>query len=537
MSQQNNDNNSIENEPIRTDFEDFDVTFKHDDASNDDFSEVIIEGRRVAQESRGEYLESVVLASGMAALQSERFRAKTRSDRAAQKALHDLEEQSLQSLQQESSVDSSNADQAAEESPAAQAAQAQSSGEKAAQPAAGAEEEPEQSDSAAENAAAALGAGAAAAQQPPEAPKPQKEPFQVDERDENSDKRRHHYSSKSHSKAARRWRKMKKWQRAIIIILALLLAIIIATVGVVYYMYQNGKQETMEGGYGDNFQNSIFYNGVEYLYNTDITSFAFFGVDKRSFGINDDLVEKVGQNDVNMVVTLNVKTGESHVIVLPRDSLVDVSKYSVAGDYMGSHKEQLCLSYAYGDGKRTSCDNAVDSVQRVLYGVPINTYVALDLDGIAALNDALGGITVTCPNNFKDKYKKGEQITLNGKEAETFIRARESTLEGDAARRERQIAYVKAYVSQAAERGMKNPRLLTDIYNIGTNYTVTNLTLSRSLYFGTILLSNPSQMLAFENITGLKGKLEQDDAGYAVTVLDEEDTLKTVLDIYYTPLQ
>ena len=518
MSQQN-EHNEIENEEIRTDFEDFDVTFKHDDASNDDFSEVIIEGRGVAKSHEGEYLENVVLASGMAALQSERFRAKTRSDRAAQKALQELEEQSLHSLQQEGEPTAVEAPAAARESsteePAAQ------SGEESAQTGA-AQVQPAQSD---------------AAQQPPASPKPQKEPFQVDERDENSDKRRHHYSSKSHSKAARRWRKMKKWQRAIIIILALLLVIIIAAVGTVYYLHSNGKQETMEGGYGDNFQNSIFYNGVEYLYNTDITSVAFFGVDKRSFGLKDDLVEKVGQNDVNMVVTFDTKTGESHVIVLPRDSLVDVSKYSVAGDYMGSDKQQLCLSYAYGDGARTSCDNAIDSVQRILYGVPINTYVALNLDGIAALNDALGGITVTCPNDFKDKYKKGEQVTLSGAEAERFIRSRESTLEGDAARRERQIAYVKAYVSQAAERGMKNPRLLTDIYNIGSNYTVTNLTLSRSLYLGATLLSNPSQVLSFENISSLKGKLKQDDAGYAVTVLDEDDTLKTVLDIYYKPLQ
>ena len=101
MSQQNNDNNTIENEPIRTDFEDFDVTFKHDDLSNDDFSEVIIEGRGLAKSHEGEYLENVVLASGMAALQSERFRTKTRSERAAQKALKDLETQSLHSLQGE----------------------------------------------------------------------------------------------------------------------------------------------------------------------------------------------------------------------------------------------------------------------------------------------------------------------------------------------------------------------------------------------------------------------------------------------------
>ena len=74
MSQQSKNENNQQDD-IRYDFEDYDVTFKHDDASNDDFSEVIIEGRGVARPSQGEYLENVVLASGMAALQSERFRS------------------------------------------------------------------------------------------------------------------------------------------------------------------------------------------------------------------------------------------------------------------------------------------------------------------------------------------------------------------------------------------------------------------------------------------------------------------------------
>ena len=512
MSQQSKNENNQQDD-IRYDFEDYDVTFKHDDASNDDFSEVIIEGRGVARPSQGEYLENVVLASGMAALQSERFRSKTRSDRAAQKALHELEEQSLHSLH------SSAPGKAPAVSP--QPAQEQAASKAAAT----------------EAASEAAGATAAAAAAPASEPQPEHKPFQVDERDENSDKRRHRYSSKSNSKLARRWRKMKKWQRGIIIFLLVLFVLIATAVITVYTMHNSGKKAMMEGGYGDNFQNSIFYDGVEYLYNSDITSIAFIGVDKRAFGVNDDLVEKVGQNDVNMVLSVNTQTGESHVIVLPRDSLVDVDRYSLAGDYMGAQKQQLCLSYAYGDGGAFSCNNTIASMQRVLYGIPINTYVALDLDGIAALNDALGGITVTCPNDYGDQYKKGEQITLNGKEAETFIRTREETLEGDAARRERQIAYVKAYVSQAAERGLKNPALVGDIYNIASEYTVTNLSLSRGLYFGTTILSNPSEVLAFDNISSLKGKLQLDDAGYAATVLDEDTSLKTVLDIYYTPLQ
>ena len=515
MSQQNNKNEYSPDE-IRMDFEDFDVTFAHDDASNDDFTEVIIEGRGAAKSHSGEYLENVTLASGMAALQSERFRSKTRSDRAAQKALQELEEQSLQAMAAAKVELPEQKNAAPNESAAAETA----SGEPA--------------QSAAPEDSADRADMESLAKQPA---KEEKKPFQVDERDENSDKRRHHYSSRSRSKFARKWRKLKKWQRGIIIFLLIFLLLIIAAVVTVYTMHRNGQKATMAANYGENFQSSIFYNGVEYIYNTDITSVAFIGVDKRKFGLNDDLVEKVGQNDVNMVVAINTKTGKSDVIVLPRDTIVDVNKYSVDGDDMGIDPKQLCLAYSYGDGASTSCDNAIVSMQRILYGVPINTYVALNLDGIAALNDALGGITVTSPNDLKDIYKKGEQVTLNGSEEERFIRGRESTLKGDAERRERQIAYVKAYVSQAAERGLKNPQLLMDVYNIGSEYTVTNLTLSRSLYFGTTILSNPSEILSFDNIKSLSGKLKLDDAGYASTVLNEEETLKTVLDVYYTPLK
>ena len=511
MSQQNK--NDFEKEEIRTDFEDFDVTFKNDDASNDDFAEVIIEGRGAAKPSEGAYLENVVLASGMAALQSERFRTKTRSDRAAQKALKDLEAQSLQSLKNK---------------PAASAAAGEANAaQNHSQP-------PAQADSA-EQAPGAM--HQAHTDAPAADQKSEPKPFAIDERDENSDRRHHRYSSRSHSKASRRWRKMKRWQRGMIIFLLVFLILVIAAASTVYLMHYYGKKATMAENYGDNFQSSIFYNGVEYIYNTDITSVAFIGVDKRAFGLNDDLVKKVGQNDVNMVVSLDTKTGESHVIVIPRDTLVDVDKYSVDNEFMGTDKKQLCLAYSYGDGASTSCDNTIVSMQRILYGIPINTYVALDLDGIAPLNDALGGITVVSPNDFEDKYKKGQEITLQGDAAEDFIRGRESTLKGDAQRRERQMAYVRAYVSQAAQRGMKNPGLLGDIYRIAENYTVTNLTLSRSLYFGTTILSNPSEVMSFDNISSLDGKLKQDKEGYALTVLDEDKTLETVLNVYYTPLK
>ena len=327
---------------------------------------------------------------------------------------------------------------------------------------------------------------------------------------------------------------MSKGQKIVLSVLLVILIIIIALVLTVVIMHYLGKKNTMADNYGDNFKDTIVYNGVTYHYNPNITSVAFMGVDRETFGLEDELVGTAGQSDVNMVVTIDTETGKSNVVVIPRDVYCDIDKYSHSGKYIGTQKAQLCLAYSYGDGKATSCNNSVRSIQRILYGVPINTYVALNLDGIAKLNDCIGGVSLTCPNDF-GKYTKGESITLHGEEAQGFIRSREHTLTGDENRRERQISYVKAYVSQTAKMSIKAPSTLKTVYNTGKGYTVTNLTLSRGLFFSTVILSNPAEIMNFQNVVTLKGKVKEDKLHYAQTVLDEKALLETVLDIYYIP--
>lgn len=339
-------------------------------------------------------------------------------------------------------------------------------------------------------------------------------------------------SDNSHAKKEKN--SLKKWQKAILIVLLIILLGVVAAVLTVILMHQSGKKDTMADNFGENFRETIVYEGVKYHFNPDVTSVAFMGVDRETFGLKDELVGTAGQSDVNMVVAINTKTGESNVLFIPRDVYCDIDKYSNAGEYVGTEKAQLCLAYSYGDGKQTSCTNTVTSFQRILYGIPINTFVALNLEGISKLNDCIGGVTLDCPNDFKD-YSKGETITLHGDEAEKFIRKREQNLQGDAARRERQIAYVKAYVSRVAKMALSNPSALRTVYDTGKGYTVTNLTLSRSLYFGSVILSNPSEIMNFNNIVSLKGTLREDKLHYAQTVLDENAVLETVLDIYYVP--
>lgn len=80
--------------------------------------------------------------------------------------------------------------------------------------------------------------------------------------------------------------------------------------------------------------------------------------------------------------------------------MVDIDLYTVGGEFVRTENMQLCLAYAYGDGGTSSCENVTTAISRILANVPVEKYFALDLSGIAPLNDAVGGVTVTSLYDF-----------------------------------------------------------------------------------------------------------------------------------------
>ncbi len=62
------------------------------------------------------------------------------------------------------------------------------------------------------------------------------------------------------------------------------------------------------------------------------------------------------------------------MINVPRDLMTDVPIYTADGVYSTTKKQQICLAYAYGDGKDKSCDNVKTVVERLFYNMPVKTY-------------------------------------------------------------------------------------------------------------------------------------------------------------------
>ena len=131
---------------------------------------------------------------------------------------------------------------------------------------------------------------------------------------------------------------------------------------------------------------------------------------------------------------------------------MDVPVLDLRGDVIGYERQQLALAHAYGDGTNNSCQNTVDAVSMLLGGAGIDGYAALNMDGIAIVNDAIGGVTVTITSDFTavdPTLVEGETITLNGQQAFEFVRTRKDVDDQtNLARMERQRIYLEAMKPQ-----------------------------------------------------------------------------------------
>ncbi len=277
---------------------------------------------------------------------------------------------------------------------------------------------------------------------------------------------------------------------------------------------------------------SISWKGNKYVYNENIVSVAFMGIDKLDIDVNKPLHEKegAGQCDTNMVMAFDTAKGNVSLIVIPRDTMTDVEVYDKEGNYAGIEKMQLCLAYSYGDGQETSCENAVASMERLLCGIEISSYAALDLQGIGSLNDAVGGVKLTSIEDIGD-FKEGREYTLWGDEAKKYVQSRDtSKFNSDSLRRERQLQYAKAFASKAADACLSDPSVVMKLYNAALDYTCTNVSPSKFTYLASTLLE--AQNLSFDNIYVIEGEAVMGDK-FMEVYPDTENVLETVLKVFY----
>ena len=338
--------------------------------------------------------------------------------------------------------------------------------------------------------------------------------------------------------AKKQKKKKKKAGKIILIILLVILLLIAFVAGAFFYLQYKGKQkmvsyedvsiQSIDDAFTENDGKTVIYNGKTYRLNENITSIACLGVDKENLGTYGNVVGTGGQADTNMVLAIDTATGEITVIAIPRDIMVDIDLYSVDGEYLGNGHEQLCLAYAYGDGKHTSCQNSVASIQRVLFGMPVNSYISLDLAGIGPLNDAVGGVTVTSPETIAG-FVSGQSVTLYGDNAVTFVQERGDDVNASTRRMERQMVYIKAFSVKAIDAAIRDFGSITRLYNAAQQYCCTNVGLDNVTYLATTLLSKG--ISNFKTVS-VPGEMKMGEK-YAEFYMDTTAAYEMILDVFY----
>lgn len=346
-----------------------------------------------------------------------------------------------------------------------------------------------------------------------------------------------HHSHSSHSSKNKK-KKMPVAAKIAIAILVILLLLIFVVVGTIVFLESRGKEDMKNVKTETDYQEVIEYNGHKYIYNNNIITVAFIGVDKRELGLENGKVGTAGQADANIVLAVDTSTGKSTAIAVPRDTMVEVDLYSESGLFLRSEEMQLCLSYAYGNGTDTSAANVTTSVSRILYNVPISKYFALDLDGIAPINDAIGGVTVTSLYDL-EKYgiSKGDEVHLQGDLTEAYVRTRDfNDVNASLNRTARQMQYIKAFAGQLVPAVANDFSVVSNLYNTASEYSSTDISLSNVTYLASLLLSKG--VTDFETIT-LEGEMkpsdntEYADVVYAEFYPDEDALMETVLSVFY----
>ena len=192
---------------------------------------------------------------------------------------------------------------------------------------------------------------------------------------------------------------------------------------------------------------------LRYAYRTwtyrkrELTNLLLIGVDWAEMDSPAASGRYAGQADFLLLLTFDKKNRTISTLQIDRDTMTDIRVYGPFGDYTGMRETQICLSHAYGATAAENCENTVWAASRLLGNIPVDGYLALDMSAITALNDALGGVTVTLEEDFSaldPQMVRGATIALQGKQAETFVRGRTGVGDGtNAARMKRQKAFMQ----------------------------------------------------------------------------------------------
>ena len=350
----------------------------------------------------------------------------------------------------------------------------------------------------------------------------------------------HHHHHHRHSV----WYRMRRWVRhnkKIAAGSALVVAAAVLVGGT--YLYRSlqaqqrlhvtaGNSVDMKNGY-----RTRTYDGKEYQYNSLITTILYAGIDSEGTMEATTTYSNKARADSIALVILDKKKQKMSILALNRDTMTQIRRFTREGDDMGLYTSHLGYAYSYGDGGKVSCENLKEAVQLLIGDIPISDYVVTNRSSMTEINDLVGGVTVTIPNNdLTEKHpdlKEGSVVTLDDTDVEDFLRYRDIHTDfSNEGRIQRQQAYITAYIGQFRELLQTDPEGIWTQAEEMTDHLQTSITKNKYLGLAKLLESVSFTDTDYYRPEGTDQLGELHDEFY----LDEDNMEKLIIDLFYEPV-
>ena len=281
----------------------------------------------------------------------------------------------------------------------------------------------------------------------------------------------------------RRYQMIKKRYYTVLVSTILVFASMFAVVGMLYFHFDTHESVSLDPAetiiYYDENNQPVIKKPVE----SKVFNFLVLGHDRAA-----------SLTDVIMLINYNVTDGTIAIMQFPRDTYVS---YGVPTNRINATYASY-LREARSNGSDTPQLDALRKFADVLEEAlctNINFCAVMDLNGFRNIVDAIGGVEMNVPRRmYYNDPEQGLYInlqpgyqTLNGAQAEQFVRFRAGYLQADIGRQDAQKIFVSAFIEKVKKS--VDVGTLTSLAGTVLDNLYTDITVSDFVYFGKNLLS------------------------------------------------
>ena len=245
----------------------------------------------------------------------------------------------------------------------------------------------------------------------------------------------------------------------------------------------------------------------------------------------DRSVERVESNsfrsDTIILVTVNFKTGDVDMITFPRDSYVKL--YGKDGLLIDELDPFNKINEAFSRGgmmKHGGYQSEMNTVSRLIGGIPVSYYVSFDMNAVKEIVDAMGGVDYEVDI---DVYMNGRELHpglqhLDGQAVLDYCRQRKGS--SDTARADRQQRMLMAIFEQMKSTGQIAN--IPKIYKAVSDCIDTDLSFEQICSLSLIAVRMDSEQLNRHMVKGKFASLYQRD----VWLVDAEKLKTLIKDVF-----